>query len=182
MEENTPDTPIPDGGGLTRTLTGDATRCANVPRTFLNEENCVISDSPTSCGSAGTPNLMIELNDENIIQLNNMTGQYLYAISGLPLRDVDGITQPSPCVPGLLSRWEIDTAASCVQTAMGTQTNTSLFELLLEKGTSDMNPNFRDIYFPSNGARTCDQADIDNLVEAEIIIGDQCFRRVHPEQ
>lgn len=32
FEENTVEDPIPDGGGLVQTLTGEQTRCSNAPR------------------------------------------------------------------------------------------------------------------------------------------------------
>jgi len=178
--KNTPESHIPDGGGLVRSLTGDQTKCANVPRTFLNEDQCSLSDSTMACGSAGTPNLLIELNTDNILEFHNITGQYVYAIDGLPLRDVDNTTQPSPCELGLRSRWEIVDAGDCTPTPMGAETNATLVELLVQKENSDMNPYLRDIYFPISG-KSCNSSDADNLVEAEIIIGSQCFRRVHQD-
>ena len=181
LEGNTPESPIPDGGGLVQSLTGDRTRCANAPRTFLNEEQCTLSDSSTACGSTGTPNLQIELNSDNIIELHSITGRYMFAVLGLPLVDTFGNKQPSPCEPELRSRWEIVDADECTQTTMGAETNASLVELLLERENSDTNPLLRDIIFPQKG-KTCEISDIDSLVKVEIIIGSQCFRRVHPEQ
>jgi len=182
LEENTIDSPLPDGGGLVNALTSDETRCANAPRTFLNEDFCSLSNSSHACGSAGTPNLMIELDANNIKKFHTITGQYVYAILGLPLIDVNGVSQPSPCEPGLNSRWEIMHADLCNATAMGAQTNASLVELLLGREGSDTNTHLRDIYFPVSGdGFVCDAADI-SLVEASIIIGSQCFKRVHPEQ
>ena len=69
-----------------------------------------------ACSSAGTPSIQIELNAANRLAMNDITGQCVYAIVGLPLRDVDNMTQPSPCVPNLRSRWEILDAAQCTQT------------------------------------------------------------------
>ena len=128
-----------------------------------------------ACGSAGTPNLLIELNAQNIIQLHEITEQYVYVIDGLPLRDIDDFTQPSPCQPGLRSRWQIVDQAECVHTTMGEQTNATLVDLLLKRGNSDLNQDLRDITFPWSG-QTCDP-EAETLVEVEIIIGSQCFRR-----
>lgn len=72
----------------------DKTKCANASRTFLNEERCSLSDSSMACSSAGTPSIQIELNAANILAMNDITGQYVYAIVGLLLRDVDNMTQP----------------------------------------------------------------------------------------
>jgi hypothetical protein len=47
-----------------------------------------------ACSSAGTPSIQIELNAANILAMNDITGQYVYAIVGLLLRDVDNMTQP----------------------------------------------------------------------------------------
>ncbi len=179
LDENTPEAHIPDGGGLVRTLTGEETRCANVPRTFLNEEQCTLSDSDMACGSAGTPNLEIELNAANIATFHTMTGQYVYAIDGLPLIDVDGVAQDWPCKLELRSRWEILNDYECTTpTPMGDETNATLVELLLQKEDSDINPFFRDIIMPIQGM-ACSAGD-ENLVEIDIVINNKCFRRVHP--
>ena len=83
LEENTVDGHLRDGGGLILSLTGEQTRCANTPRTFLNEEKCSLSSVASACGSS-MPQLEIELTEENIQKLHEMTGQYIYAIKGLP--------------------------------------------------------------------------------------------------
>ena len=87
LEENTDVAPIGDGGGLTKSLTGDKTACANAPRTFLNEENCILSREASTCGST-TPQLKIDLTESNIQTLHSLTGQYVYAIMGLPTIDI----------------------------------------------------------------------------------------------
>jgi hypothetical protein len=71
-------------------------------------------------------------------------------------------------------------AASCIHTTMGDKTNTSLVELLMEQGTSDTNPFLRDIDFPID--KSCDTLDTNTLIEVEVVIKSQCFRRVHPDQ
>ncbi len=180
LEDNTLESHIRDGGGLVQSLTGGKTKCSNTPRTFLNDGQCSLSNSSTACGPAGTPLVLIELNSSNIIDLHDITGRYVYAIAGLPLRDVDNVTQPSPCVPGVRSRWEILNANECTQTPMGPETNASLANLLQQRATIDLNPRLRDIIFPMTGM-SC-SSNHNSLVEADIIIRSQCFRRVHPEQ
>ena len=66
LEDNAPTSPINDGGGLVRSLTALKTKCANAPRTFLNEEHCFLSNSSMACGAALTPSVNIELNAANI--------------------------------------------------------------------------------------------------------------------
>jgi hypothetical protein len=123
---------------------------------------------------------MIKLNSSNIIDLHDITGKYVYAIAGLPLRDVDDATQSSPCVPGLRSRWEILNATECTQTPMGAETNSTLVTLLQQRANIDLNPGLRDITFPTTGM-SC-SSNHNTLAEVDIIIRSQCFRRVHPEQ
>ncbi len=177
LQENTVANPESDGGGLIKSMTGDLTKCANVPRTFLNEDSCVLSNSATACSSSTAPDLLIDLNAENLGLLHDLTGQYVYAILGLPVVDKLGEQLESPCTPGLRSRWEIKSAGECTATVLETNTNASLVELLFE--SSDSNTFIRDINFPASGF-ACDSSD-DAIAEVEIIIGNQCFKRVHPE-
>lgn len=86
------------------------------------------------------------------------------------------------CEPGLTSRWEILAAAECSSTPLGLNTSQALIDLLVEKGVSDTNTYLREIRFPSDESLVCDANDNGTFVGEEIIIGSQCFRRVHPDQ
>ena len=131
--------------------------------------------------TSGTPDLMIELNFDNLMTFHDLTGQYVYAVVGLPLIDIMNVTQPSVCELGLRSRWEILDASECTETAMGDQTRAALAELLTD--SNDMNTMLRDIDFPITGVtQDGNVCDAEDLVEVEIIIGSQCFRRVHPDE
>lgn len=179
LENNTIEAPIPDGGGLVESLTGRKTSCANVPRTFLNEQNCSLSFSTSSCGSFGSPQLEIELNDDNIKSLHDMTGQYVYGVLGLPVIDFQGSQLESPCTPGIRSRWELKNATACpTPTALHPVTNSTLFNLLTK--SSDKNPFITDITFPTSGF-SCGSSDSSSLANVEIIVGLICYKRVHPE-
>jgi len=179
LEDNTVESPIVDGGGLVQALTGRQTRCANAPRTFLNEKNCTLSFSASACGSLGAQQLEIELNEESIISLHDMTDQYVYGVLGLPVIDFQGTKLESPCTPGLRSRWEIKMAADCsTPTILQPATNSTLFNLLTR--SSDKNPFIRDIIFPTSGS-SCGSADTSSLAKVEIVVGPVCYRRVHPE-
>ncbi|KAL7482807.1 hypothetical protein ACHAW6_008462, partial [Cyclotella cf. meneghiniana] len=179
LENNTIEAPIPDGGGLVESLTGRKTSCANVPRTFLNEQNCSLSFSTSSCGSFGSPQLEIELNNDNIKSLHDMTGQYVYGVLGLPVIDFQGSQLESPCTPGIRSRWELKNATACpTPTALHPVTNSTLFNLLTK--SSDKNPFITDITFPTSGF-SCGSSDSSSLANVEIIVGLICYKRVHPE-
>ena len=179
LESNTDEAPIDDGGGLVQALTGGHTRCANAPRTFLNEKNCLLATSVSTCGSSGTQKIDIELNEENILKLHTITGQYIYAILGLPVVDFQNTSLPSPCTPGLRSRWEILNSTDCPDpTVLEDETNSTLVNLLIK--SNDINPFIRDISFPSN-RYTCGTNDTEALAHVDIVIGETCFRRVHPE-
>ena len=52
--ENTLDSPAVDGGGKNKAFTKGLTRCANAPRTFLNEESCSMSYEEIVCSSLGS--------------------------------------------------------------------------------------------------------------------------------
>lgn len=180
LQENTIEHPESDGGGLIKTMTADVTKCANVARNFLNEDSCVLSYSATSCGSSDAPDLQLELNADNLSVLHDLTGQYIYAILGLPVIDALEEKLENPCTSGLRSRWEIKAAEECTESDLvGTNTKVSLAELLSE--SSDPNLYIRDIIFPNSGY-SCESGDyMRGMAEAEIIIGSQCFKRVHPE-
>ena len=179
LEDNTVETPLADGGGLVQSLTGEQTRCSNAPRTFLNEESCVLSYSTSACSSAGAPQLKIELTEENLATLHDMTGQYVYGVLGLPVVDFQGTALESPCKPGLRSRWEIKSVADCPSpTVLEAATNATLVNLLTR--SSDSNPYIRDIIFPNSGS-SCGSTDTASLANVEIVVGSTCFNRVHPE-
>ena len=94
---------------------------------------------------------------------------------------ISGSALPWPCELGVRSRWEIKTAQECADTSMGSSTMSTLVELLEEKALGDKNQLLRDIHMTSQ--QTCDLSDEFSLAmaDAEIIIGDQCFKRVHPD-
>lgn len=179
LEDNTLDTSISDGGGMTQALTGQKTKCANAPRTFLNEESCALSFSTSACGAGSAPQLKIELSSENLSLLHDMTGQYVYGVLGLPVVDFQGTALQSPCTPGLRSRWEIKSVEECPNpTILEAETNATLTHLLLQ--TSDNNPYIKDINFPTHGY-SCGPSNTASLAEVQIVIGSNCYEHVHPE-
>eukprot|EP00586_Coscinodiscus_wailesii_P011040 CAMPEP_0172493050 /NCGR_PEP_ID=MMETSP1066-20121228/24373_1 /TAXON_ID=671091 /ORGANISM="Coscinodiscus wailesii, Strain CCMP2513" /LENGTH=895 /DNA_ID=CAMNT_0013263005 /DNA_START=387 /DNA_END=3071 /DNA_ORIENTATION=+ len=49
--DNTVENPLPDGGGRLQAETEGYTKCANAPRTFINEDHCTLSFSEYACES-----------------------------------------------------------------------------------------------------------------------------------
>mmetsp|Transcript_1433 Transcript_1433/g.2264 ORF Transcript_1433/g.2264 Transcript_1433/m.2264 type:complete len:3782 (+) Transcript_1433:192-11537(+) len=176
LEDNTDDSPIQDGGGSTELVTGGDTLCANAARTFLNEDKCILSTSSSACGAIPTPETLISLNEENLLTFLHLTGRYVYAIDKLTVEDSFGNKIEPVCTPGLRSRWKLKTESACNPSYLGSDTNTTLVNLLVSQ-SGDENPQFRDTHFPTEGV--CDPGDTDPNVE--ILVDEQCWQRVHPD-
>jgi hypothetical protein len=153
--------PAPDGGGKLVRETQNIVQfdlsaaCANVERTFLNENTCILSNEPTACasgtydinGGLNRPKFFVELNDENIRGIYNATGngtdgtRYLYAIDGLQVANDTTIAKPCDRA---WSRWiPINcTGAEQKQNA----TIQEIFSQLLYHAADKSNPYIRDIY------------------------------------
>lgn len=179
LKLNTPNSPIDDGGKHMSINTNGHTNgqafCSNVPRTFLNEYECKLSNNACRANSGRGSQIDIVLNHATIAMLNNLTGRYVYAIEGL-LVNYNGIILDHPCTPGLRSRWEQKIISDCNPTELYDATNETLSHLL--SGSGDNNPFMRDIYFPAEGT-FCDSLDTDPEIEIEV--NGECWTRVHPE-
>lgn len=51
LETNTVENPLPDGGGTAVLETNGQMTCSNAPRSFINEDHCVLSTAETACSS-----------------------------------------------------------------------------------------------------------------------------------
>ncbi len=176
LTTNTLSEPSNDGGKQTSIDSSGVTYCSNVPRTFLNENQCQLSTG-TACRANGSMNSQVEILLENstIAALNNLTGRYVYAIKSLQVKD-GAIALEHPCTPGLRSRWKSKNLSDCNPTALYDTTNETLFQLL--SGSGDENPFMRDITFPVEGTY-CDSSDTEPEVEIEV--NGECWTRVHSE-
>ena len=170
---NTVKSPINDGGKETFTASGGETSCSNVPRTFLNENNCQLSTD--ACKPSVNNRVDILLDNSTIATLNTLTGRYVYAIKG-HLVKYEGIFLQHPCTAGLRSRWEPKNITDCNPTELYSDTNSSLFDLLSRSG--DRNPFIRDIFFPERGTQ-CNSTDTEPEIEIEV--DGVCWKRVHDE-
>ena len=177
FEGNTIQSPIADGGGQDAIHSGKVMACSNVPRTFLNENQCSISKVPLTCGaSSSTSDVLIKLDEPTLLTLFNLTGRYVYGLRGLTVIDQFNNMIAHPCTPGLRSRWLLKEISTCNITDIFNTTNLTLIDLL--RRSSDTNPYFRDITFPQSGA-TCDPLDTNPVIELRV--DSKCWTRVHPD-
>ena len=173
LKNNTVNEPIPDGGKAERVASTGATFCSNVPRTFLNEDQCELS--PDACRStSSTGAIAITLDNSTIAQLHALSGQYIYAMKGLVVKDSIGTKLEHPCTGGLRSRWETKPVAQCSTSDLFSGTLAALTSLI--STSDDPNLYIKDIYFPSSGLR-CNETDTDP--EIELLVDGQCWTRVH---
>ena len=108
LEDNTIENPIPDGGGLNMIHSGKVMSCSNVPRTYLNENQCSASYVPLTCGTvSSTPDTYMKSDEPTLLTLFKWTGRYVYGLKGLPVIDEYNSMIPHPGTPGLRSRWLI---------------------------------------------------------------------------
>lgn len=77
LQENTVENPIPDGGGSLVLETNNLVNCANAPRSFLNEDQCVLSTSATACRANESLEIEIELSMDFIKAANEITGRFV---------------------------------------------------------------------------------------------------------
>lgn len=121
--ENTLESPMRTGGGVVveefGSILGDewTPKCANVPRSFLNEESCFLSTAAYACAYRPTkprsktedPSSIFYVDQEKLKQVYEQTGGgapgtvYLYAVDGLRVDDDNTVTPP--CQPRSRSRW-----------------------------------------------------------------------------
>jgi len=177
LEANTLSSPIADGGGEASIRSGKVMTCSNVPRTFLNENQCSVSSIPLTCGTLlSTPDVSIKLDEPTLLKLFNLTSRYVYALKGLTVIDQYNNMIAHPCTSGLRSRWLLKDVSSCNATDIFNATNWTLSDLL--RRSRDTNPYFRDITIPQSGV-TCDPVDTNPAIELQV--DGKCWTRVHPE-
>lgn len=93
LEQNTVESPLPDGGGLNSVLTNGQMECSNAPRSFLNEDHCRLSTDTTACSATVPVVTTIELNSntlQDIIAVEselNHGSKHIYAFVDIPITD-----------------------------------------------------------------------------------------------
>lgn len=80
LEENTVENPLPDGGGAAVHETNGQMWCSSAPRSFINEDQCVLTTSPQACSDEVPPVMTVTLDDTTIstIEDNNSTNIYVF--------------------------------------------------------------------------------------------------------
>ena len=187
LRSNEIGSPLPDGGKDAMTATADApyermmTACSSAPRTFLNEDSCILSDN--ACYDGEGPDVDIILNLENLEKIHTATGgaggedtRYVYVVEGLRI-DNDSLEYIDyPCTAGGFSRWI--RVENCTDvTAIGKDTKT-IFEELLGDSSDSKNELVKDVFFPLAG-KECDSDD-STFSEFSIFLNGQCWQNTHP--
>ena len=186
--------PAPDAGGqIVRDATNVikpefAAMCANAPRSFLSDDDCIFSYEKTAC-NVGTkfyssqdfdnmPPFYLQITPETARGLWQVTGagapgtRYPYAVDGLRVSD-DNRVNP-PCQRSTKSRWMNITCSGNEEPAGSTLTD--IFGTLLGN-SRDKNPLLRDV----TNRDTCDTAD-EELRGFEIKDSNgNCWLHVHPD-
>jgi len=184
---NTLEQPLEDGGGSLvqsgGTHNGASMLCSNVPRTFLNEDTCRLSQAPTTCTSQdmGGPSIMLTLDEETVARLSGYSKRYVYLMAGL--RVEKGDTLP-PCTPGVKSRWAKvqkphgELCGGSDDLHLDTQ---SAIGLLLDE-SKDLNSAVKDIPFPEESKFRCASSDEDKI-GFEVLNRDglSCWKHVHQD-
>lgn len=163
--------------------------CANVPRTFLNENSCVFSEAVTACAAESydpfktlRTQLRVEVSPKTIRDIYTITGngtgdaptRYVYAVDGLRIHQDTSVA--TPCQRSKVSRWIPITCSGAAAAVNGTVH--SIFSLLLSAST-DSNTLVRDV---NNNSPTLCPAEFASLVGFEV--QDQsgkCWKNVHPD-
>ncbi|CAB9513783.1 Protein of unknown function (DUF1800) [Seminavis robusta] len=213
---NTLDNPLPDGGGTVaqdnqNTLLYDAfsARCANTPRTFLNEHECVLSNHSNACPYD------VSSNDDRVARYFQVTPRalraiyqvtrddpraetaFLYAMEGLDIQRDPQVT--APCVPGSRSRW---LSVPCSNNARFTDVNETTATVLARQlsrnvwremsdrqaagAAQDMSPPILlDVWRARTNLpdETCHAADLDTkgFEVPDIRRPRRCWKNVHPD-
>ncbi|KAL3922848.1 MAG: hypothetical protein SGILL_001983 [Bacillariaceae sp.] len=208
-QQNDFEQPLVDGGKKAVDLTKDAPNeekhlrafCSSAPRTFLNEDTCILSDN--ACYPKEGSDKDIDLTEKNLEKIYTVTGgeggaetRYVYIITGLRNEQPDGMPMsmcdmgmemngdtplmPYPCMPGVRSRWmkRPMTETNCTGGTEWEDSTKAIFEDLLQTST-DPNPYLTDVFFPLVGT-TCDDLDAEEF-DFKIEIDGTCYENTHPD-
>jgi hypothetical protein len=127
LEGNTIQFPIADGGGQDVIRSGKAMACSNIPRNFLNDNQCLARKMPLTCGTVSpTPDVFISLDETTLMTLFNLRGRYVYGLKGLTVIDQYNNMIAHPCTPGKRSRWLLKDISMCTATYIFDATNMTL--------------------------------------------------------
>lgn len=169
------------------------TACSNAPRTFVNEDHCVLSTDDDICRPTDTLDVTFPLEYESFKKVFELTGgtknaieddkpgtRYVYAIDGLR-NDPDFVK--APCTRGRRSRWLKVPVRYCDNERTidwpydkVTAKTKSVFAKILET-SPDRNPYLRDVVLPIIAAKSCEA----NTYNFTVKTAGECWRNVDPE-
>lgn len=149
---NTAEKPLIDGGGETIKRSNDVVQCSNVPRTFLNENNCKMSQRISSCAPAGSMDGDIELNAQTLRSFYKLRNVPVYSV--VNLRMEEDLKVDAPCEDGATSRWRKSDVGDCTDD-IHSQT-AHIFRTLI-KESNDVNEYLKDVTIPEDSA--CHESD-----------------------
>ena len=163
--------------------------CANVPRTFLNENSCVFSKATTACAAESydpfktlRTQLRVDVSPKTIRDIYTVTGngasdaltRYVYAVDGLRIHQDTSVA--TPCQRFKISRW-IPIACTGAAADVNAVVH-SIFATLLFTN-KDSNPLVRDV---NNNSTTLCPTEFALLVGFEVQDqGGKCWKNVHPD-
>lgn len=186
-----------DGGGQAVRDTANvihpelAAVCSNAPRTFVNQDDCVLSFDPTAC-DIGTrtyewqeyegdlPDFYLQLTPETLRAFYTVTSttedtRYVYAIDGLRSTEDVALSLWPPCRKGVQSRWlQLETCTGNAESV--DPTVHSIFQAMLTPGPDPI----RDIWKWTN-----DECPAEFYGDFDFEIKDtsgKCWLNIHPDQ
>lgn len=164
---------LTDGGGEAFLQTGEKLKCANVARSFENEDTCIYSMSNTACSpTRELGEVMINLNETSIPAFYEFGEKYVYSIRGLAMESID----QHACVD-IKSRWEVEPNTICSSpTSLATATSAALADAFAR--SADPNDLLVDVYGPF----ACAQEDVSlDTLGMQIQFGADCYTHVHKD-
>lgn len=205
LEENTLETPLADASNYAENadaLNRDfGVLCPTAPRTFLNEDTCIISNSPNACSADRTlygedqvegnfPEVLVQMTLEAMQAVYTATGggapgtRYWYVIDGLDITQDQ--RAPKPCQREETSRWRPITCTGSAAT-VNVQVRNIFRQLIdffkVEPGDDEYNPNLLEVWYPrvDDFEPSCPASLMDFAgFEVEDSDGD-CWLNTHPD-
>ena len=146
--------------------------CHNVPKTFQNAHTCRPS---TSCSPITYREASVKLNHSTLRTFHELTGAYVYAVTGLSLDPA----ATSPCIG--TARWrKLDGPCGAAETALDTATKATLAQAIRDS-TDAVNPFVRDAIpnTVSGGSCTSTYNGV-SAVGAKVDVDGSCWEHSHP--
>ena len=188
IEENTIESPIYDGGGSIQLNDASRYYCSNVPRTYLNEDSCVLSTAATACridSDVFTTGSYERRLDETLLEaIHDATGLYIYAVQDLRLPATFEETE-EPCYEGVRTRWvrveDLPDTENCEGVVGGfpdDATRDTIADLLRSAWNVKSNTYVLDIKGPGLKEGVCGNG---TLPGTRVEVRNRCFMNVHED-